>query len=169
MRPAVEALESIVSLSASPEPLHALVAHHRGMRLVGQITGTWSTVLRVPDIGGEQSLSGSGAVRPLGDVQATGTLGTPGFIRQGRATAVLHLSNARGSIEIDLTGPIQPGFSPPPSSFTYKIQDGTGAYRRVSGHGTATLVETQQQTPICPPGVPCPMYVIAPSFTLTFR
>jgi hypothetical protein len=75
-------------------------------------------------------------------VQISGTLHTPGFILQGHTTGTLVLSSAQGSITLQLVGPPQPGFSPPPSTLQYTITGGTGAYAGAAGQGTVTLQET---------------------------
>jgi hypothetical protein len=137
--------------------------------LTGQVTGTWDSVPLLPDTGGEQELAGTGTVTPLGSVYLSGKLNTPGFIFQGRAEATLTLTSPTGSVTLLLVGPLQPGFSPPPSSFQYTITGGTGAFAKLSGSGTVTLTEQPEQTPVCPPGVACSDVVIPGSFTLIFQ
>lgn len=146
--PALEPLESIIALSNMPgpgSPLHALVAQPgHTVFLVGQIHGTWSRpvgVPNIPDAGGTQNLNGGGRLRFLGRVHVAGSLHTPGFIQNGTTTGTLDVANSHGSIHLVLMGSPQPGFSPPPSTLTYTINGGTGRYAHVSGHGTATLTE----------------------------
>ena len=187
-RPQVEPLEERTVPSAVHGPAHAApVAHHHhvkhrhhhapqpappgqglGQVLSGQVSGTWTTQPGLPDTGTEQTLTGAGTVQPLGPVQATGTLHTPGFILRGETTGTLTLSNANGSVTLRLVGPPQPGFSGPPPTFTYTVVGGTGAYAGASGTGTVAFSEQPAQQPVCPPGTPCPQDIIAPSFTLTF-
>jgi hypothetical protein len=132
-----------LSLQSAPRP--ALVQHtpapHRLLRL-GLVSGTWTNQPTLPDTGKTQDLEGSGVFFSLGQVQMSGRLHTPGFVLQGRTTGTLVLSNARGSITLELVGPLQSGFSPPPSAFQYTITGGTGAYAGLTGQGTATLLET---------------------------
>jgi hypothetical protein len=108
---------------------------------IGMVHGSWTTKPTLPDAGTIQELQGSGFFPSLGQVQMSGTLHTPGFIREGRTTGTLVLSNARGSITLQLVGPPQPGFSPPPSTLQYTITGGTGAYAGASGQGMVTLQE----------------------------
>jgi hypothetical protein len=136
--------------------------------LSGTVSGTWTMKMTLPDTGGDQVLTGTGNVAPLGDVQMSGELHTPGFILMGETTGTVTLSNADGSVTLQLVGPPQPGFSPPPSTFQYTITGGTGKYTGLSGSGTVTFEEQPEQHPICNPGMPCPQYIIAASFTMTF-
>src|SRR5581483_7237629 len=107
----------------------------------GQVTGTWDSVPTLPDVGKTQELSGTGTVAPLGAVAVRGELHTPGFVAQGRATATLTLTTERGSVTLQLTGPLQPGFSQPPATFQYTITGGTGAYAGASGSGSVAFAE----------------------------
>ena len=188
-RPEVELLEGRTVLSAVhglAPAVPVLLAHHaphrrahhhavaipapkQSLALSGDVSGTWTTQPTLRDTGGVQTLTGGGTVQPLGPVQASGTLHTPGFIAQGRTTGRMTLSNASGSVTLRLVGPPQPSFSGPPGSFRYTIVRGTGLYTGASGTGTATFTERPEQRPVCPPGTPCPQFIIAPSFTMTFQ
>ena len=176
-RPVVEALEGKKLLSAVGVPaphataLVASKASQRHLLLVGTIQGTWSRTLTNPDIGGAQTLQGTGKVRPLGAVDASGTLHTPGFVARGNTTGSLTLEDNRGSVTLHLVGTMtRPGFSGPATALRYTIVDGTGRYAGASGSGTAELQERPEQGPPAgPPGTASPHYLIAPSFTLTLR
>jgi hypothetical protein len=124
-------------------PVHNPPAPSHQLTLSGTFTGTWTPVLVVPDLGFPQTLHGAGTVGPLGTVQASGSIATPGFVWQGRSTGTFTLTGAAGSITIQLVGPLQGGFSPPPSAFNYTITGGTGAYAGATGKGTVTLAETR--------------------------
>jgi hypothetical protein len=156
-RPELELLEGRAMLSAgsvlSPPLLTvtALLAQQSPQQhylaLVGEIKGTWTRIRTLPDVGQSQSLMGSGRVRPLGEVQAEGTLHAPGFIREGHTTGTLTLTNSRGSITLQLVSrQPQPGFSPPARSYDYTITGGTGAYAGATGSGRATLQESPDGT-----------------------
>jgi hypothetical protein len=107
-----------------------------------QLGGTWRTEPTLPDVGTIQNLQGTGVFAPLGSVRISGTLHTPGLILKGHTTGTLVLSNAQGSVTVQLVGPLQQSFSPPPSTFEYTIIGGTGAYAGLTGHGTANFFET---------------------------
>jgi hypothetical protein len=179
-RPVVEALEDRTALSMAmglagqlsavlPPGQHAA---HQHLTLLGAVTGTWSRVPIVPDVGGEQNLNGAGTVQPLGAVQASGHLRTPGFVAHGRAEATFTLTAAGGSITVRLVGPLQRGFSSPPAHFHYTIKGGTGKYAGASGSGKATFQETT--APVldpCPPNAICATPLVLPvgmTFTLAF-
>jgi hypothetical protein len=165
-RPRLEQLEDRIALNSSPTPLtlstspvpldhqaHSASAH---THLSGEVSGTWSAQPPPPDGGTTQSLTGTGQVAPLGTVQATGTLVTPGFVGTGQTTGTMTLTTASGSITIQLAGPPQPGFSGPPTRFHFTITGGTGSFAGATGQGRAILHESPAQA-----GMP-------PVFTLTF-
>jgi hypothetical protein len=175
--PAVESLEGrrLLSVAGASLPnasaLVASNASHQLLTLDGTIEGTWSRVSTNPDVGGAQALQGSGTLRHMGMVQASGTLHTPGFIARGHTTGSLILSNALGSVTLKLVGAMpQPGSSSPPASLRYTIVDGTGQYAKASGSGKASLQERPETGPPRGPiGTFSPDYMIAPSFTLTLH
>jgi hypothetical protein len=136
------ATSAALHLPAAPPAVVLHPTHAARLTLVGQVSGTWSTVPTVPDVGQVQKLSGSGTVSPLGTVQVRATLRMPGFIFIGRATGRLVLSSSQGTVTLQLTGPLQAAFGPPPGSFTYRVTGGTGAYVGDSGQGTATFQES---------------------------
>jgi hypothetical protein len=182
LRPQVEHLEERTVLSAmyrlalaapilsaahTHHPRHH--HHHTGLALSGQVSGTWQAVFTNPDVGRTQNLAGGGTVAPLGTMEVRGQLHTPGFVAQGRATATLTLTGSRGSVTLALVGPLQPGFSAPPSSFQYTITGSTGAYANASGSGTVALSEQQNPPLVCPPNALCAPLLNGGTFTLTFQ
>jgi hypothetical protein len=114
--------------------------------LAGSLQGRYSFGTTVPDAGDTYTLSGSGRVGPLGKVTFSAEFGTPGFIASGHTTGTLTLASPRGTITLGLLGPTQPGFSAPPTSFTYTIIGGTGAFAHAHGSGHLTLTLTAQPT-----------------------
>jgi hypothetical protein len=172
-RPQVELLDSreLPSVMAAvPATAPARLAQQSHLiRLAGTVHGAWSSDTPLPDVGSTQTLTGAGTVRPLGKVQAQGTVQTLGFIFMGRATGSFTLTNARGSVTVHLVGPLQKGFSPAPPTFHYSIVKGTGAFTGAVGSGRVFLQETPGHGIDCPPGYVCPQIFFAPTFTLTFR
>jgi hypothetical protein len=171
-RPVVEPLDERTLPSTMPGmgmtvPPLIRVSHHSAhhLTLTGQVSGTWVRVFSNPDVGATQALTGSGTVKPLGNVQANGTLHLTGFVAQGEATGTLTLTTGRGRVTLALVGPPQPGFSGPPSSFHYTITGGTGRFAHATGSGTAGFTETSGMLPNCPPNALCLPLAL---FTLTF-
>lgn len=117
--------------------------------LAGTITGAYSIPpLANPDAGQTYLFNGSGTAGALGAVSATGSVRLPGFISSSQATGTLMLSNSLGSVTLQLTGPIEPGFGAFPKTLNYKISSGTGAYAGNQGSGkiTVTLLKTNEST-----------------------
>jgi hypothetical protein len=175
-QPEVEALEERTVLSAglrltpvvlSPAAHHELHTRHF-LPLDGSVSGTWFKRMTLPDTGGDQVLTGSGMVAPLGQVRMRGELHTPGFVLHGETTGTITLQNGKGSVTVRLIGPPQLGFSVPPTTFHYTIVGGTGHYAGASGSGRATFHEQPAHGPVCPPGAVCVQILYAASFTLTF-
>jgi hypothetical protein len=146
------------------------VHHHLRLVLNGTLDGRWQVDMSIPDTGEHQTLTGSGSVTPLGTVQATADLHSPGFISNGRTTGTLVLSNARGTVQISLKGPSQSGFSGPPSTFVYAITGGTGAYAFATGHGRAHLTEVvADAVPVTSSNAPNLPVIVGPIFALTIH
>jgi hypothetical protein len=158
-RPQVEALEG-----------RAVPAAGAAQPLAGGVSGTWTTEMTIPDTGGARRLTGFGTVVPLGDVAATGTVRTPGFIARGHTTVTVTLQDAAGSVTVRLVSvATQPGFGPPAALYKYTITGATGAFAGLAGHGTATLREVEAAgPPTAPPGGAAPLVIVGPLFTLHF-
>jgi hypothetical protein len=157
---------------ATPQAATALVArpvarHH--IALNGAVGGTWTIQPGIPDVGQTQTLKGSGAVQPLGAVTATGTLHATGFIAMGHAGGTITLSNDRGSVTLQLTGPTQRGFSPLPRQFTYRIVAATGDESGATDSGAATLVEVLAAGDVPGPSTASPPIIVGPLFSLTLH
>ena len=147
-RPVLEVMESKALLSVGSTVLpvgHAVTAsisearHRSGVVLTGHVKGTYQDQTTIPDNPSEVSISGSGRVGPLGNVKASGVFHQLGFIARGNATGTVNLSNARGGVTLQLTGPTQPGFSPLPSTFQFRIVSATGHDKGLNGSGVADL------------------------------
>jgi hypothetical protein len=150
-RPRVEEFEGRAAPSAlpigAPHTLPAIFVRGHQLHLAGTLAGTYTAPMANPDAGIRDALTGSGAVSPLGHASVTGTVQGMGFIQSGRAGGTLTLSGPKGSLTLTLQGPVQPGFSPLPPSFTFTVGGGKGAYKGAKGHGTATLSLMPAPTP----------------------
>jgi hypothetical protein len=78
-------------------------------------------------------------------------------------------SNAAGSVTLQLVGPSQKGFSPPPARFHYTITGGTGKYAGASGRGRVAFQEQTTRPFVCPPNALCVPLLTTGTFTMTFR
>jgi hypothetical protein len=164
-RPQLELLEGRLPLSAvSSSPVHDYPNTHH-LALGGQLSGIWSTVPSILDVGMTQNLSGAGHVENLGDVQLSGRLTTPGNIASGRTTGEFALTDHHGSVTFRLVGAhLQPGMSGPVNKYYFAIEGGTGMYTHIWGGGIATL----QEQPASQIG-PHSDAINPPSFTLTLQ
>jgi hypothetical protein len=175
---AVDELEKLTLLSGLV-PATAAVApmttdassHFTRVHLGGTLTGTFAEYLSI-DTGPAYRFTGSGPIRPLGKVTATGALGhgyilLPNLKENGQFV----LTGPGGMLSISLTATI-PKSGNLPTLFAYKITGSTGRYAKLIDHGTArlTLHAAPAVPPAAPPGQVTPDILPAPSgsFTLTF-
>jgi hypothetical protein len=174
-RPAVEPLDARNLPSAG---LHAAAAtlpvitstmnSSHAVLLAGSTSGTYSTPIVNPDVGGKTVLSGNGAIGLMGNVSVSGEVHATGFVATGHAHGTVTLSNALGSLTVRLWGPSEKGFGPLPNTFLYKIVGGTGQYADLTGVGHTDLRLTPGHGPNVPPGGFTPHYIVANTFTLRF-
>lgn len=120
-----EGAAEVVRLSAS-----------RRLSLNGRIDGTFRVN---PFTTSQVSLTanGTGTVRPLGSVSATGSLSgnlAPG----GNVRGVLTLSNASGEVQLSLSAPL-PRSTQASAQARFQVLGGTGAYAGSTGAGTARI------------------------------
>jgi hypothetical protein len=134
---------AVVPMMAAPTGVAVAAAAHHPLHGEGAATFTESTAN--PDTGHQYTLTGEVKLKGMSAFTVNGTIQTVGFISEGHATGQLVLSNAKGSITLSLEGPLQKGFSPPPSSFDYTITSATGAYEKETGSGVlhVTFIPSQ--------------------------
>jgi hypothetical protein len=143
-------LESWVPLSGAVGVLHggaaaaalAPIAKRQGpvLALSGTVQGGYIAGGVIPDIGKSYQFGVAGRISPLGQVGDSGQIHTTGFIASGTATGTMTINAPRGAIALQLTGPSQPGFAPLPSTMSYTITGGKGAYRNAAGSGTIDIM-----------------------------
>ena len=161
--PALESLDAralpSAVLTAPTDPVPVVIAAppaSHPLQGAGQGEYTDPTFGHV-DAGIAHSLHGTVALQGLGTFDLSGWVNGTGMILGGRATGHLVLTNATGSLTIELHGPVQPGFAPIPSDLVYSISGGTGAYAHAKGYGVTHLTFTPYPAPmppVTPPAVP---------------
>lgn len=145
LKPIVERLGGKVLCSgllpgSSANALTALAGANETVSLHGTLRGHLHSEVGIPDTGRTFSSSGTGFLAGQGRASVAGNLQTTGFIAEGHAQGTLKLTLGKGTITLQLTGiSAQKGFAALPSTFTYTVTSGTGAYRNVTDHGIATL------------------------------
>jgi hypothetical protein len=108
--------------------------------LKGQAHGTTVQPKPIADIGPVTNLQGTAALKGLGNMSVSGTIFGIGNIPRGHVGATLMLSNSKGTVIVELTGPTQRDFTAAPSGkYTFVIEGGTGTYAHVVGHGNVDL------------------------------
>jgi hypothetical protein len=110
------------------------------LALTGSVQGGYVVSGAIPDIGKNYQFGVAGRVSPLGQIGASGQIHTTGFIATGMATGTMTLAAPRGTVKLQLTGPAQPGFAPLPSTMSYTIMGGKGAYKKATGSGMITIM-----------------------------
>ncbi|MDB5351438.1 MAG: hypothetical protein JWN86_2685 [Planctomycetota bacterium] len=164
-KPQVESLESMTLMSATAGTLpigsalvHIAAKEARPVAVHAMLHGTYTRHVFLADAGTTFDLSGAGRVSPLGRATVRATLHNLGFIATGHAGGTLTLSTAQGSVTLNLTGPLQDGFSPLPTAYDYTTVGGTGRLAHVTSTGTATLTlvsshPTTSNAPVPPEGL----------------
>jgi hypothetical protein len=107
--------------------------------LSGTLHGAYVYSHLNPDTGGTYSFGVEGKVSPLGQTGDSGRIQTTGFIASGRATGTLTVAAPKGSLNLQLTGPVQGGFASLPSTLSYTITSGTRSYRGATGSGSIVV------------------------------
>ena len=136
--PRLEALEGRLAPGAGG--MGVMVKPHH-VALNGEVSGSFHYAFVNSDTANSQGLSGGGSVAPLGQVNASGSLSLPVPITHTRAAGSMTLSNAGGSVTIQLTGSIPKANSPFPRNLTFKIVAATGNDAGDTDRGTATFTE----------------------------
>jgi hypothetical protein len=121
----------VAAIHPPQQPEHFQLAGHGG--------GDYTAVSSRLDPGTTYRLQGSADLAGLGPVTVAGSVSAVGFVQHGHAAGSLTFANARGSVTVQLQGPEQPGFSPLPQAFAYRVVGGTGAFQRLTSQGTLQL------------------------------
>ena len=175
--PQVERLEAMTLLSGASSAVSAVAAvvttpptTSHAIHLTGTAKGNYDVYTPNPDVGKDFTFSGSGAITPLGQVHLTGHIHSPGFIANGHSTGLLVLSNPKGSVTLQVTGPNQTGSTPVPDVFSFKITSASGKFKGDTGTGYIDLQLSPAKTTPTPvssaaaPNLP----VVHGTFTMTF-
>ena len=113
--------------------------HHDDHHLHGNAQGRYTADRFVFDTGKSFHLNGLAHLDDRGEFHVVGSLHSVGFVASGQASGQLTLSNAHGSINIELTGPSQRGFSALPQEFHYQVVAATGAYAGLQAQGELNI------------------------------
>jgi hypothetical protein len=158
----LEARETPSAVATSPSAVATLPTSHVTSTVVstttttvtqthalgGSATGTYICTLEYGTMPSGYHFTGQGTVKGMGIVQIQIDVYGVGFHTTGTAHGTMTLSNAKGSVTVQLTGPIQPKLSALPSWFEYKIVQGTGAYTNLRDSGTMSLIRTPDKIPV---------------------
>ncbi len=110
-----------------------------GSPLTGHGQGTFTSTGILIDVGPFYHLTGSADLRTVGQVSLSGTVEATSIDGPRHAGGDVTLRNGRGSVEVELQGPLEKGFAPLPDTFPYRVVTGSGAYAHLQDQGKATL------------------------------
>jgi hypothetical protein len=153
-RPALESLDTRVVpsavLTAPTGPCQVVISAPPAAHPAhGTGQGTYTELDMTPVDGGlQRTLHGTVTLQHLGTFDLSGWASGTGMIQNGRAMGHLVLTNAKGSLMLDLHGLPQPGFNPIPSELVYSVAGGTGAYAGTRGYGLTHLSFAPNPTPL---------------------
>jgi len=120
--------------------IHSGIIVQAPISLAGTITGTYRLAFYNPIHGITYAVTGAGTAGDLSSITATGTITTPGLASPtDEATGRITLTNAEGSVTLELTGPVESPLGPIPDTMNFTILSGTGAYFDDSASGTITI------------------------------
>jgi hypothetical protein len=122
-----------ISLPSLTIPAALTGEHNQHNPLAGQGHGTYMSNSLNPDVCVSYTLKGKADLAKLGHVTVDGSVHGVGFILSGQATGTLTFTNSHGTVTLDLKGPQQPGFSPLPKDWHYKVTSATGDYQSLKG------------------------------------
>jgi hypothetical protein len=144
-RPQVEALESWVPLSGAGGAMHdavgvnalATIAKRQAPAIVlnGTLHGAYAFNHLSPATAGTYQFGVEGRMTSLGETGDSGRIQTNGLTASGTMT----IAAPRGSLKLQLAGPVQAGATTLPSTLSYTITSGTRSYRGTTGSGSVVV------------------------------
>jgi hypothetical protein len=104
-------------------------------------TGHGRYTVTTPDVGAGRTyqLQGSADFGKSGFFAVKGSIQTVGNSKTGQAHGRITLSDRRGTLTLQLTGPTQSSNAALPAKFTYKVVSGTGFFAHYAGQGVIQL------------------------------
>jgi hypothetical protein len=110
------------------------------------ITGTYVVAASNPDAGATYQFTGTGVTGNL-PLTFTGSVTLPGFVASGSAAGKLTLRTSEGSVTFAVTGPVEKGFGPFPTTLKFVVSGGSGTFAGSTGSGTiAVSLNTSEKT-----------------------
>lgn len=131
-----------LGMGAPVLPLAQQSPTHATQHIFGTIQGNYAVLDPIGvDAGIGAGFWGSGRLDFLGSVQLTGSLHGTGDIARGQANGEITLTNARGSVTLELVGSEQGMFAPLPQEFHFSVVSATGAYQGLQMTGSVDLAQ----------------------------
>jgi hypothetical protein len=115
-------------------------ASYIGQKLTGHGHGHYTSQPLMVDAGITYHLQGTANISMLGRTTVTGAVYGLGDIASGQASGHLTFTDAKGSVTVVLQGPVQKGFSPLPTMWSYRVTGATGAFRGLKDQGELQLI-----------------------------
>jgi hypothetical protein len=149
------AIAPVALVQSTPQPVPPIPVH--ALSLNGTLSGTFVTTNNVPTslgTGTTTTFNGSGTITGLGQVQVTGSLVqllSP--TGQVSSAETFTLSNAQGSVTMQLTKSAPTPGSSAGAQSSFSIVKATGAFQGDIGTGIADLQTITDVIPVVPPTV----------------
>jgi hypothetical protein len=132
---------AVVMGPVRPEGAALTIVRPQPLKVPFNVAGTFTHAVGPignPDASAPYKFKGTGKIKTLGTFTFSGQLTVPGFIQNGKAFGTFTIANSKGSLILNVVGPPQkPGVLP--SSLTYSIAHGHGAYLHAKGVGKISI------------------------------
>lgn len=116
--------------------------------LAGIGSGSYVCTLKYADTPSGFHFNGTAELLGMGKVSVQADIYGVGFKTRGQASGQITFSNAKGTVKIEVHGPIQARLSTLPEWFQYKVVSATGQYSQLRDSGTLRLSRTPDAIPI---------------------
>jgi len=116
--------------------------------LSGTVHGNYTSTLRIMETASGFHFAGTARLGNLGPVNLYAHVYSVGFKAKGNARGEMTISNGRGVLRLELTGPEQTRLAPLPEQFRYRVISGSGEFKDILENGILRISRNQDKVPI---------------------